>query len=123
MFYQLIEYLNLYLFLGDEGLHKVLRFLVAAELFQNIELYADHPKFLEGMEETKFTEETVYSSAFSNSSYQLVINEKNSSAAVQVEASLTCVLGRYGTLMQLFGLTSVLRRPIYSVYPKANLYL
>ena len=87
------------LFLGDEGLHKVLQFLVVAELFQNIEFHADHPKFPEGMEKTKFTEETVYSSAFSNSSYQLkasLMDKKNPSAAVQVEASLTCVLGWYG---------------------------
>ena len=45
---------------------------------------------------------------------------KSVHTAVQVEAASVWILTEYATLIQLFALSSFLKRPIISVYPNAN---
>ena len=101
----------------------MLRLLVASELFLNINFFVDHPKFPEVKQRLGFSMDTVYSSALCDSAYNALMTTKSVHTAVQVEAASVCILTEYATLIQLFALSSVLKRPIISVYPNANRHI
>ena len=98
---------------GTEALAHVLRLLVAAELYLEADFYVHHPYFKERLEATNYSKTTLFAIALSTD-YE---NVKNRRDVVLKEAKLTCRNGKWGAMLQIMALTSVVGRPIFEVYP------
>ena len=125
-FCKLLQFIKPFSFsIGDESLHVAFRFLTASELYRNAYFYGDHPKFSEARTKTKLREETIISAVFSKNAYQEYLDWEDPVSAVKTEAIMitTCQFSEYASFIALCALTSVLHRPVFSVYPEANEYI
>lgn len=107
---------------GNELLSDVLRLLVAGELFLFSEYYVQTIKdrFLEIANKIPYSEATVFSTILTEAGEKEMTNSKNRLEAIRAEARDTCLQNNWNGMIQMLALPSVLRCPVFSVYPEAN---
>ena len=102
---------------GDESANQILRLLTAVELFLNPEHYAQHPKLSQAKAFSSFSDTTLFSLVLSDNGQREFEKRGSRVDAVQAEAIETCRLGKWGTFLDLMALATVLKRPLFSLYP------
>ena len=109
------------LLLCGESRSEGLRILVAGELYFNAEHYANHEIFLDTIRElSKVQELTLFTVALSADGDQILAGGGSRIDAIKAEAWAGCKNGVWGSLVHMMALASVIRRPIYSLYPEVN---
>lgn len=101
---------------GSDTLAPILRLLVAGELFLNAKYYATHPRFSTLSGKTTFHPGSLFAVSLSCDHHDLRQREN----VIRKEAIETCRQGKWAALVQIMALASVLRRPVFSVYPLAS---
>lgn len=89
---------------GTEKLAHVLRLLVAAELYLEADFYARHPYFENNFKKCNYSESTRFAIDLS-SDYEDVRNRQD---VVVQEATITCRNGKWGAMLQIMVLVSVI---------------
>jgi len=102
---------------GDESANLVLRLLTAVELYLNPEYYADHPKIADGRS-LRLSDETIFTLLLSDGAQKEFEKQGFRVDTVQPQAVVTCIEKKYGTLLNVMALATVLNRPLLSLYPK-----
>ena len=106
---------------GDESRSEGLRILVAGELYFNAEYYADHEIFRNTVSElSEVQESTLFTVALSVDGDQILAGGGSRIDAIKAEALAGCKNGVWGSLVHMMALASVIRRPIYSLYPEVT---
>ena len=108
---------------GDETLNGTLRVLTACELYLNAEFYANHAKIYQASGDSSHSEKTLFTlmlTAAGENEWQVSSSKVE---AVKAEAAGTSEDKVWSGLVHLMGLATVIKRPIFSVYPNANLAL
>ena len=109
---------------GSEILSKVLRLLVAGELFLNATYYADHPLFHETLgTNASLPFDTLFAISLTEAGGKKLSETCSKTEAVKAEALAALTNGNRSSLIHLMGLPSVISRPVNSVYPDVNLRL
>ena len=103
---------------GTMEYSTVLRILTAIELFENADYYEKHPRFREALQSgCSFGELTVFTLALKEPGIVEWERSHSRVSAVQSEAIGGCQLGGWSSLMHIMGLATVIRRPIFTLYP------
>lgn len=106
---------------GDESRSQGLRILVAGELYFNAEYYADHEIFRNTVRElSEVQESTLFTVGLSVDGDQILAGGGSTIDAIKAEALAGCKNGVWGSLVHMMALASVIRQPIYSLYPEVN---
>ena len=106
---------------GDESCSEGLRILVAGELYFNAEYYADHKIFRNTIRElSEVQESTLFTVGLSADGNQILAGGGSRIDAIKAEALAGCKNGVWGSLVHMMALASVIRQPIYSLYPVVN---
>ena len=108
---------------GDETLNGTLRVLTACELYLNAEFYANHSKIYQASGDSSYSEKTLFTlmlTAAGENEWQVSSSKVK---AVKAEAAGISEDKVWSGLVHLMGLATVIKRPIFSVYPNANLAL
>lgn len=106
---------------GDESRSECLRILVAGELYFNAEYYANHKIFRStAIELSEVQESTLFTLALSADGDKILAGGGSKIDAIKAEALAGCKNGVWGSLLHMMALASVIRRPIYSLYPEVN---
>ena len=107
---------------GNESLSDVIRLLVVGELFFYPDYYvqAIKDRFLEVQNSIPYSEATVFSTILTEAGEKEMTNSKNRVEAVRAEARSTCIKDNWNGMIQMLALATVLRRPVFSIYPEAN---
>ncbi|CAH3178652.1 unnamed protein product [Porites lobata] len=105
---------------GDESLNGTLRFLTACELFLNAEFYANHEKLSEANAECSYSEKTVFILMLTSAGEKEWQSTRRAVEAVKAEAMSASKDKVWSSLVHLMALSTVLKRPIFSVYPNTN---
>ena len=109
------------LLLCGESRSEGLRILVAGELYFNAEHYANHEIFLDTIRELSEVQElTLFTVALSADDDQILAGGGSRIDANKAVALAGCKNGVWGSLVHMMALASVIRRPIYSLYPEVN---
>ena len=106
----------------EESLSDVIRLLVAGELFFLPDYYVQTIKdrFLEAENSIPFSEATVFSTILTEAGEKEMTSSKNQVEAVRAEARNTCIKDNWNGMIQMLALATVLKRPVFSIYPEAN---
>ena len=102
---------------GEELRNGCLRLLVVEELYFNAEYYATHEIFKLTKEGSGIPEDLLFAVVLWSYGDGVVANGGNEVDAVKAEAIAGCEFQKWGCLVHMMALVSVIRRPIYSVYP------
>lgn len=105
---------------GDESLNETLRFLTACELFLNAEFYANHEKLSEANAECSYSEKTLFILMVTSAGEKQGQSTRRAVEAVKAEAMSASKDKVCSSLVHLMALSTVLKRPIFSVYPNTN---
>ena len=105
---------------GNESRCTSLRLLVASELFFNVEFYVTHEAFKMTAELTKIPENVLFPLALTTNGDRAIANGGSRIDAVKAEAVATCKDEDWGSLIHMMAMASVIRRPVYSLYPEVN---
>lgn len=101
---------------GSEKVWHILRLLVAGELYLNARYYASHPHFQRLLGKTHYTANCIFAMSLSCDYPDI----RDMESIVRQEAIATCIPRKWSALIQVMALASVLRRPVFSVYPIAH---
>ena len=102
---------------GEELRNGCLRLLVVEELYSNAEYYATHEIYKLTKEGSGIPEDLLFAVVLSSDSDGVIANGGNEVDAVKAEAIAGCEFQKWGCLVHMMALASVIRRPIYPVYP------
>ena len=102
---------------GDQSANLILRLLTAVELYLNPDYYAEHPKVADGRS-SRFSDTTIFTLLLSDSTQKEFERQASRVDAVQAQAIITCKEKKYGTLLNMMALATVLNQPLMSQYPK-----
>lgn len=102
---------------GDQSANLILRLLTAVELYLNPDYYAEHPKLADGRS-SGFSDTTIFTLLLSDSAKKEFERQASRVHAVQAQAIITCKEKKYGTLLNMMALATVLNQPLMSLYPK-----
>lgn len=112
---------------GSEQLSKVLRLRTCLELYKYRSFYAHHPlihslhiKCSTSRSGKEYTPDTLFGCLCLTDESFTVLEKEGADAALRSEISATAKVGTYCSLLHIFALSSVLGRPIRSVYPDAS---
>ena len=107
---------------GNESLSDFIQLLVAGELFLFPDYYVRTIKdsFLEVENSIPYSEATVFSTILTEAGEEEMTNSKSRVEAVRAEARNTCIKDNWNGMIQMLALATVLRLPVFSVYPEAN---
>ena len=107
---------------GNESLSDVIWLLVAGELFFFPDYYLQTIKdrLMEVENSIPYSEATVFSTILTEAGEKEMTNSKNRVEAVRAEARNTCIRDNWNGMIQMLALATVLRRPVFSIYPEAN---
>ena len=107
------------LFCGTEALSSHLRMQTFLELYNNNEYYARHP-FIENYHIencSDMTYETLFGTLCYHDQTYSILQSEGFGAALRKEIRETVILGHDACLLHILALSSVIGRPITSVYP------
>ena len=114
-------YKSVSLFLcGDETWSNWLCLLVAEELYSNAEYYATHEIFKKTAKFTKIPESVLFTVALTAVGDKIISDGGSQTEAVKAEAIASCKIEVWDSL-HVMAFASVIRQPIYSLYPDINL--
>ena len=101
------------------ALSGVLGLLTVAELFSHADFYATHPQIRQFSEASGYSYAATFNIFLSGDSATDAYkgNTENASAAIQVLARVTAKPFVYSSQFHILALASVIRRPVFSVYP------
>ena len=102
---------------GEELHNDCLRLLVVEELYFNAEDYATHEIFKLTKEGSGIPEDLLFAVVLSSDGDGVIADRGNEVDAVKAEAIAGCEFQKWGCLVHMMVLASVIRRRIYSVYP------
>ena len=102
---------------GEELRNGCLSLLVAEELYFSAEYYAAHEIFKLPKEGSGIPEDLLFPVALLSDGDGVIANGKNEVDAVKAEAIAGYEFKKWGCLVHTMALASVIRRPIYYVYP------
>ena len=105
---------------GNEDLSLILRFLTAVELYKNAPFYATHPNLPEVASDSGLPEISLFIQCLSESGLKVFEDTKNRIEAVKREAIARCRDKKWSVMMHLMALSTVIGRPIFSLYPECN---
>ena len=105
---------------GDESRSTALRLLVASELYFNAEYYATHEAFKQTAELMNIPESVLFPVALTASGDKAITDGGTKIDAVKAEAVDTCEDKKWGSLIHIMAIASVIGRPVYSLYPQVN---
>ena len=105
---------------GDETRSNWLRLLVAEELYSNAEYYATHEIFKNSAKLTDTPESVLFTVALTAVGDKIISDGGSQTEAVKAEAIASCKIGVWGSLLHVMAFASVIKRPIYSLYPDIN---
>ncbi|CAH3034148.1 unnamed protein product, partial [Porites lobata] len=92
--------------------------LTAIELFENTAYYGNHPRFREALQcGCPFGEVTVFTLALKENGIAEWEHSGNRESAIQSEAIGGCQLGEWSSLMHIMALSTVISRPVFTIYP------
>ena len=105
---------------GDESLAASLRLLTVAELFAHSEYYAQHPQFESVAQSSGYSVSTIINIFLSDQKAQDIYNGNISKLprAIEVLAQETSKSFVFSSQFHLLALSSVIGKPIQSVYPE-----
>lgn len=110
-------------FKGDKTFNGTLWVLAACELYLNPEFYANHPKIYQASGDSSYSEKTLFTlmlTAAGENGWQVSSGKVK---AVKAEDAGTSEDKLWSGLVHFMGLARVIKRPIFSVFPNANLAL
>ena len=102
---------------GEELCNGCLRLHVAKELYFNAEYYATHEIFKLTKEGSGIPEDLLFPVALLSDEDGIIANGGNEVDAVKAEAIAGYEFKKWGCLVHMMALASVIRRPTYFVYP------
>ena len=105
---------------GDETRSNWLRLLVAEELYSSAEYYASHEIFKKTAKFTKIPQSVLFTVAVTAVGEKIISDGGSQTEAVKTEATASCKIGVWDSLLHVMAFTSVIRQPIYLLYPDIN---
>ena len=105
---------------GDETQSYWLRLLVAEELYSNAEYYATHEIFKKTAKFTKIPESVLFTVALTAVGDKIISDGGSQTEAVKAKAIASCKIEEWDSLLHVMAFASVIRQPIYSLYPDIN---
>ena len=105
---------------GNELRSHPLRILVAKELYFNAEFYASHEIFKITEENSGIAHSVLFPVALSRDGDRILTAGGSRADAVRGEAIAGCKDGNWSCLLHVMALASVLKRPVYSLYPNVQ---
>ena len=105
---------------GNENLSLLLRLLTAVELYKNAPFYATHPNLPEAASDCGLPEISLFIQCLSESGLKVFEDKKDRIEAVKGEAIAGCRDKKWSVMMHLMALSTVIGRPIFSLYPECN---
>lgn len=110
-------------FCGNETLTELLHLLIAGELlFVNAWFYANHDAFNEKTRaETGLPLNTLFALALTRHGDKKLLDTGNKVEAVKAEALKADTKGEWSSFMHILVLSSVVSKPVNSMYPNVNL--
>ena len=103
---------------GDESRSTALLLLVASELYFNAEYYATHEAFKRTAELMNIPESVLVPVALTASGDKAITDGGTKIDAVKAEAVDTCEDKKWGSLIHMMAIASVIGRPVYSLCPQ-----
>ena len=85
------------------------------------EYYATHEIFKKTAKFTKIPESVLFTVALTAVSDKIISDGGSHTEAVKTEAIASCKIGEWDSLLHVMAFASVIRQPIYSLYPDINL--
>lgn len=108
---------------GDETLSGTLRVLTACELYFNAEFYENHAKISQASGVSPYSEKTLFTLILTSAGENEWQVSSSQVEGVKAEAAATSEDKVWSSLVHVIALATVIKRPIFSVYPNANLAL
>lgn len=105
---------------GDETRSNWLSLLVAEELYFNAKYYAAHEIFKKTAKFTETPESVLFAVALTAVGDKIISNGGSQTETVKAEAIACVKIGVWGSLLHVMAFASVIREPIYSLYPDIN---
>ena len=90
------------------------------QTFFNAEFYVTHEVFKRTAELTKIPKNVLFPVALTLNGDKAIANSGSRIDAVKVEAVATCKDKEWGSLIHRMAIASLIRQPIYSLYPEVN---
>lgn len=98
----------------------LLRLLTAVEWHKNVPFYASHPNLPEGASDCGLPEISLFIQCLSESGLKVFENTKDRIKVVEGEAIAGCCGKKWPIIMHIMALSTVIGRPIFSLYPECN---
>ncbi|CAB4021306.1 Hypothetical predicted protein, partial [Paramuricea clavata] len=107
------------LLIGNETLSGILRLLTVSELFAHSDFYGDHPQFTQFAQASGYSQAAIFSILLSDDLASDVYagNSDNAPHAIESLANTSAKPYVFSSQFHILALASVIRRPIFSVYP------
>ena len=105
---------------GNEDLSLLLRLLTAVELYKNAPFYATHPNLPEAASDCGLPEISLFIQCLPESGLKVFDNTKDHIEAVKGEAIAGCRDKKWSVMMHLMALSTVIGRPMFSLYPECK---
>ena len=109
------------LLFGDENRSHLLRLLVAGELYFNRSFYADHDAFNDAVaSDIDFFPDVLFTVALTRQGDKKFSDTGNREETIKEEAFVACEVRAWSSLVHIMAMSSVLARPIVSMYPSVQ---
>ncbi|CAC5424195.1 unnamed protein product [Mytilus coruscus] len=108
---------------GTEVLSHVLRLQTACEIYLHNEFYADHPRIVEASTSPTISTshlDTLFTYMLSDEGDAIFCRTRDKVETTKLESKLTCIPGRWCSLLHALVLSSFIQRNTYMVYPDCN---
>ncbi|KAJ7363197.1 hypothetical protein OS493_011478 [Desmophyllum pertusum] len=94
--------------------------IAATELYENAPFYATHPNLSEAASDCGLPEISLFIQCLSESGLKAFDDTKDRFEAVKGEAIAGCRDRKWSVMMHMLALSTVIGRPIFSLYPECN---
>ena len=108
---------------GDGTLSGTLRVLTACEIYFNPEFYANHAKISQASGVSPYSEKTLFTLLLTSAAENEWQVSSSKVEGVKAETAATSEDKVWSSLAHWMALATVIKRPIFSVYPNANIAL
>ena len=99
---------------------KIYSTIKAVEWHKNVPFYASHPNLPEGASDCGLPEISLFIQCLSESGLKVFENTKDRIKVVEGEAIAGCCGKQWPIMMHIMALSTVIGRPIFSLYPECN---
>ena len=106
--------------IGNDSLSRILREATALKLVEDKHLFANHPALAAAAKVLQQSDEFLFPFTLGSSSQMVFDDTKDRYQAIEAEAARLNKNKEWGSMLAIFGLAEVTKRPIYSIYPNVN---